>query len=251
MYDAFCMYFTRPQNKRLFLLLLLFFMMRAGFALDTGFDCHPVIDSTKAQYIVGYGSLISEQSKRTTAANLGENLPVMVTGYQRGWFLKGAGNGFSGTFLGIKPAIKQQMNAVIFLLAKSHQLAGFDKREMGYCRYLVKAGAMKLLSQGGLPKGQYWIYVPQASQMAVVSKKFPIMQSYVDIVLSGCLQIEKKYQLKNYAKQCINMTSDWSPYWVNDRIYPRRPWSYSPDALAIDKLLSEEVGSYFKQITIE
>lgn len=243
--------FLKQDYKISTMFLALFFVSSMSFALPRASHCHPAIDSHQDHYIIAYGSLMSEQSKQSTVTELGENLPVMLKGYQRGWFLKGAGSGFAGTFLGVKAAKHHQINAVIFQVPKPDKIMDFDKRESGYCRRLVREDAMSLQSKGHLPKGQYWIYLPQRSKMALASQKFPIMQSYVDIFLSACLQLENKYQLKDYAKQCIKTTSDWSSHWVNDRIYPRRPWTYEPKALAIDKLLSEQVPQYFKNITIE
>lgn len=221
------------------------------FAQEFKPTCHPSVDDKTDQYIVGYGSLISEQSKRNTIKNVGDNIPIMLKDYQRGWFLNGNNTSFAGIFLGIKPLLGHQTNAVVFRLNQQDQLIEFDKREAGYCRVLVKEGQISILSRRALPKGQYWIYVPERIQMGLPSKKYPIMQSYVDIFLSGCLDMEKKYQLKGYARQCINLTSNWSSNWVNDRIYPRRPWVYVPEALHIDKLLSEEVKIYFDKIQIE
>ena len=46
-------------------------------------DCHPEVDPSKPQYVVGYGSLMETASKRMTEPDAGTNLPVSVTGFQR------------------------------------------------------------------------------------------------------------------------------------------------------------------------
>ncbi|MCL9684524.1 hypothetical protein [Legionella maioricensis] len=214
-------------------------------------SCHPPINPSQPQYIVGYGSLMSEDSKKTSAKNSGDNIPVTITGYQRGWFLKGPAAKYSATFLGIKSAVNQRINGVVFNLPDSNELLAIDEREQGYCRQLVELNSIQPLTADPLPQAQYWIYVPEPEQIALANKQYPIVQSYVDIFLSGCIQMEKKYHLSDYARQCITTTSDWSPQWVNDRIHPRRPWSSTPEAAAIDKLLSEEVADSFNSIVIE
>jgi hypothetical protein len=39
--------------------------------------------------------------------------------------------------------------------------------------------------------------------------------------------------------------------WVNDRVYPRRPFVVQPKAFQIDSLLSRELPQYFSRIRIE
>ena len=75
-------------------------------------------------------------------------------------------------------------------------------------------------------------------------------QSYVDIFLAGCLEIEEKYHLKNFAASCVNTTGDWSLHWVNDRIYPRRPTVYQAKALVIDALLQQQIPTLFNRIQL-
>src|SRR6185503_4811911 len=80
--------------------------------------------------------------------------------------------------------------------------------------------------------------------------KFPIVQSYVDVCLTGCIQIEgtyplaQKIQLTNdgptftFSELFVESTIDWSTYWENDRLIPRRPFVHQPNAYAIDTLLN-------------
>ena len=107
------------------------------------------------------------------------------------------------------------------------------------------------LTSKKISAGQYWIYIPTTEYLIVPSETYPIVESYVDIFISGCLDIEKKYKLKDFAANCINTTADWSPYWVDDRIYPRRPWVYQSNAIEIDALLQKTIPSFFKKIELE
>ncbi len=63
--------------------------------------CHPAIDPLKPQYTVGYGSLMEDSSRRRTAHNTGEALPVLVSGFERSFNARGSEIGFSTTYLGV------------------------------------------------------------------------------------------------------------------------------------------------------
>jgi hypothetical protein len=43
----------------------------------------------------------------------------------------------------------------------------------------------------------------------------------------------------------------WPRYWVNDRIYPRRPFIYRPNASAIDAIIHRYYPALFAGIQIE
>lgn len=46
--------------------------------------------------------------------------------------------------------------------------------------------------------------------------------------------------------------SNWSKYWVNDRIYPKRAFIYIPNASQIDGLIEKVLGEeMFSSIQIE
>ena len=79
------------------------------------------------------------------------------------------------------------------------------------------------------------------------SKSHPIVQSYVDIFMNGCFQIQKKYRLIEFANQCVENTKEWSKFWVNDRVNPRRPF-HIPNFYKIDILLSKHFDHYFDHI---
>jgi hypothetical protein len=69
---------------------------------------------------------------------------------------------------------------------------------------------------------------------------FPMVQSYVDICVDGCLEIEASYRTADgFAQDFIKTTTGWNKYWVNDRLYPRRPFIYAPNSSAIDQALKD------------
>jgi len=108
------------------------------------------------------------------------------------------------------------------------------------------------LYSGTLPDlKQIWIYNSAKELHQYPADDYPIVQSYVDIFIRGCIQVEEKYRIKNFAKDCIQSTAQWSEHWVNDRIFPRRPSLYEPYASKIDELLKEMLPEKFKHIKFE
>jgi hypothetical protein len=214
-------------------------------------DCHPPPDAGKAHYIVGYGSLMQDESRKRTSPLAGAAYPVMVDGYRRGWLSRGQGLGFSATYLGVVEDRGHRMNAVIYRVEGAEILAT-DQRESSYCRKAVDpAQVTPVAANAPAPEGQFWLYVTKEQAAAPPSGRYPIVQSYVDIFVAGCLEQENRFALPGFAKQCLLTTTDWSGHWVNDRIFPRRPFAYQPRAGEIDRLLAEHLPEYFSQIRLE
>ncbi|WP_342219485.1 hypothetical protein [Rickettsiella endosymbiont of Miltochrista miniata] len=236
--------------SRSFIFIFLTFLTQSALAIDDSM-CHPRVNSHSQQYIIAYGSLMESNSKKATDNHSGENKPVWVEHYQRGWFSKGLSDGFSTTYLGVIKSKHAHFNGTIFNLPTAHLFKNYDAREKYYCRVLVAPRDIHLLTGKKLPQGQFWIYQLKPELLAPPSARYPIVESYVDIFLAGCLEIEEKFHLRNFAAACVNTTSDWSLHWVNDRIYPRRPWTYQPRALIIDALLQQQIPQFFQQIRLE
>ena len=215
-------------------------------------QCHLAPDADQVQYIVGYGSLMQDESRKRTSRQAGPAHPVEVTGYQRGWFAKGDPLGFSTTYLGVAPDPGAHVNAVIYRV-EANELMATDRREASYCRSRVPLTEIKTLEGGAfrIESGQAWIYVNRPESIAVPSARFPIVQSYVDIFVSGCLEQEQRFELNGFAQQCLANTRYWSDHWVNDRLYPRRPFIHQPKARQIDALLNKYLPDYFSRIRIE
>ena len=219
-------------------------------------DCHPVLDKGVPQYIIGYGSLMETASKQRTAPNTGANLPVQVSDYQRAWNTKGSDTGFSMTYLGVSPATDADMVAALYRVFDGEDIEATDQRESFYCRVLVKPEQLRMLEGTVTPTlGQIWIYVNKPENVDPPTANFPIVQSYVDIFINGCLELEQTVDSKRvnfkFSEACITTTAEWSEHWVNDRIYPRRPFIYQPNAYRIDVLLKRMMPDLFDKIRIE
>ena len=171
----------------------------------------------------------AESRKRTTPkANIA--YPVKINGYSPGWFTKGSKVGFSTTFLGVVRSNEVALNAAIYLIDVT-EITPMNKRGLSYWRLAVEPENYSLLKQDiPLSPGQAWIYVNKPASIDTANRSYPIIQSYVDIFLSGCLELEQRFDLEDFAKQCLVTTSNWSTQWMNDRIYTRRPFIYLPKA---------------------
>lgn len=212
--------------------------------------CRPPININVSQYIIGYGSLMNEASKREDSSNVGDNIPIYITGFERGWIEHSTDPRFGTTYLGAKVKPEAKMNAVYFKLKVAADLFNYDKREDTYCRVNVPKDKIQSLSKEPLPEGQYWIYTTLADN-ALPSTQYPLVQSYVDLFLSGCLDLEKKYNAHDFAKDCVKTTEHWSGSWVNDRIHPRTAIDDIPYVAAVDSLISATLPQYYNSIKIE
>ena len=204
-------------------------------------------------FIFGYGSLINTASRNATASKPIDAIPVRVSasfGYVRAWVDR-ARSGF--TALGLrKPGAGEQamtINGVLYPV-EGDDMGLFDQREAGYRRMEVPREAIQAVSWEQVPtEGKIWVYVSVGSDgtpgegLQPPSADYPVLQSYVDVVIDGALEYGP-----DYARELIETTADWSPYWLNDRELPRRPWVYDKNYAAVDTLLEETApaAAHFK-----
>ena len=145
------------------------------------------------------------------------------------------------------------MNGVIYAVNKE-ELDDTDKRESGYTREDI-ASHVEILSGGSVPKSEIYIYLNKFEEgqreKSIPTRDFPIVQSYIDICLTGCLQIEKGFpDAVDFAGEFLQTTREWSKYWENDRVQPRRAPFTVPAAAKIDKLLEMHLPKLFAEIQL-
>jgi len=190
---------------------------------------------------------------RTTPAAL-YVLPARVKGFARGWWARTGAVWFSTTFLGAIPDQSASMNGVVYAVS-DEELARTNKREAGYMPTDITR-SVEILGGSFKPKGKVWMYANQFKnehdlKNSLPSPEFPIVQSYVDICLTGCLQIQQGFpEAGDFAAEFIQSTREWSKYWENDRAYPRRAPFAVPLAQDIDVLLNIHLPAQFAEIRI-
>jgi hypothetical protein len=87
-----------------------------------------------------------------------------------------------------------------------------------------------------------WLYVPLPGHIHYADENHPLLQSYVDTVLQGCLE----WGGPAMAEQFIVTTGGWSEYFLNDTPSSRRPWLYRKEYNTIDELLKRyEEKTYY------
>lgn len=201
-----------------------------------------------ADFLFGYGTLINEPSRTATSGRRVAAVAARISprlGYVRGFVARAGGRSGAGfTALGLRRAREGEaassLNGVIFPVLDAAEMAAFDRREGGYRRVEVDPALIEPVGWQNLPRAaRVWIYVPRgrsgelAADLMMPDAEFPLVQSYIDVVLQGALA-----EGAAFARELVETTSDWSQFWLDDRPMPRRPWSSTEQAGAIDRLLS-------------
>jgi ChaC-like protein len=203
-------------------------------------------------YVFGYGSLIEKESRTRTNPEAADARPARITGYQRGWFHQFAKNvGSTCTYLGAIEKNGARVNGVIY------HVNDFEKtkqRETGYTATAVPAGKIEMLDGAGPwdPAKTVYVFISDPADISKTGEPtaaIPMVQSYVDICVNGCLEVEAQYpSAAGFAQEFIRTASGWNANWVNDRIYPRRPFIYVPKASQIDQALHQ--GGVLKYVQL-
>ncbi|MBT4935273.1 gamma-glutamylcyclotransferase [Candidatus Woesearchaeota archaeon] len=185
-------------------------------------------------FIFGYGSLISTES-RVRTANTGDAIPVRVHGLQRAWNFHNKVR--KRNALGVILNGDSVCNGIITEV-NEETFADFDVREEGYNRIEIDPKNIEVLKDS-LPEGNFWVYVPKESILP--TKDSPVEQSYVDVVITGCLEFGE-----DFAQELINSTLYWDHAWVNDRKNPSYPrYLKNPQLERIDTHLKTFVPEAF------
>lgn len=229
-------------KKSLILIGFLFSLLSSNHEVKANETCYPTVNNSSQNFIIGYGSLMETKSRTLTEPSANDAYPIKVKGFQRLWGVNGGY--YKTTFLTVIKKKDKWLNAVYYQ-ANENDILNTDTRERDYCRTKVNRNDVEVLGLQSLPTGDFWIYTINPDKVTVPTSDYPIVQSYVDIFMSGCLEIQKRYQIPNFAEMCITTTDDWSSYWINDRIHPRRPLVEIPKAGEIDQLLYPHFPDYF------
>ena len=236
-------------------------------------------ENQEYDYVFGFGSIINTSTHAPWLAAVNNNknngeatsssstcLPGQratlraSAGFRRGWNFRSA-TGF--TALGIvrttttsnddddnNPTAATRVNGVVFRITRRMLIDGFDRREVGYDRVEIPHAQLEFhkplsSNQDALdiqPHEKIWVYVPQPTSLATADEDHPILQSYVDTVLQGCLE----WGGTDMCHEFVVTTGDWSPYFLNDTPSSRRPWLFRKQYTAIDDVLRRHTDkTYF------
>lgn len=210
-------------------------------------------------YIFGYGSLVEDESRERTTPSARDAYPVMVEGIRRGWFARGARSGLNTTYVGALDDPEARTNGVIYPVSEQELAATDQSESAAYRRCQIELGQITMLDgRKAPPRGLVWTYIndfpPSELGENIPSESFPLVQSYVDMCINGCLEVEARYPTAaGFTRTFLATTGEWSRFWVNDRLCPRRPFTYLPRASAIDAALraAPETRELYYQVEIE
>jgi hypothetical protein len=170
-------------------------------------------------FIVGYGSLINTKSRLNTGKqNIGRAIPIIVkniANLKRVWNFQKNNYNKSLTALGLQNSLKgSNINGVLYPVFSN--ISDFDERETGYYRLRLNIDKLKAINKDLLPRYNCDIFIYMLKpryQKQRPNKNLPILQSYVDKVITGCLE----YNI-DFAKRFIKTTYGWNKYFLNDRV---------------------------------
>jgi cation transport regulator ChaC len=170
--------------------------------------------------VFGYGSLICPDSRAITAPTVANRsvIPVTVQNMERTWTTRTKGRDNRGmTAVGIRFLPGAECGGVL-LLVTDEELDQFDTREICYDRFEVPTKDIEpvpflgshhyentfLDKEVNVKPPKIWVYVARKRHPAVPD--YPIAQTYVDIILRGCLTISEEF-----AHEFIATTKGWNP----------------------------------------
>ena len=183
-------------------------------------------------YIFGYGSLICTTSRNKDTKPC-QAIPVRVKGLQRAWNYHNPIR--KRNALGVYRKEGATCNGVIFPV---EDFSSLNKREHGYDLVEIAVSEIEVL-EGDLPAGRFWVYIPQQSILPTVES--PIQQSYLDVVLTGCLEFNEEFVIE------LIKTTKWSSVWVDNRKVPNcSSYLKNPNTKKIDLILNKVIPEKFK-----
>jgi hypothetical protein len=233
--------------KRIQIIAAVIILCVVSIDLSYGAQDTAANDHSPKNYMVGYGSLINTKSRLRTTPNIKFVYPVQINDYERAWNVHG--KSYKATFVGVIPKKGAHLNAVYYPISKE-DLELTKKRELSYNITKLNSKNLEPLGLKTLPEGNYWISSVKPDLLSPPSETYPIIQSYIDIIVKGAFEIAERYQLPDYPDELIKTTRGWNKnYWINDRIQPRRPLEYEPDAIKIDDFLCK-FFPYYRDIKI-
>jgi hypothetical protein len=177
--------------------------------------------TTNSTYMFGYGSLISSQSRKHTGIT-GVAIPCKYEGLKRSWSLPIISEGVIA--LNISEDTNSNCNGVLIEIDPK-ELPKFDEREREYTRIKMSLDNITLESGNSmtlLNNTAVWAYTLQ--NPPEIPEDFVIEQSYVDVIISGCLEWGT-----SFTKTFVETTHGWKQPWRMDRKNPTYPRPLSKD----------------------
>jgi len=213
------------------------------------------MSSNNQDYLIGYGSLLSHDSRSRFSNVICPNIPVVVQGWRREWLARGLAEFQTG--LGVSQVELAYLNAVLLPIEQISD--ALRQREQDYQfiqvdHTAVSAAQASPIALAELAKisadpvhKKIWICANLHKHQANID--YPIYQTYLDTCLVGCFDSN----IDGFAVEFIQNTHFWQHGWINDRHqakYPRAAEVSQQQYERIDELLDRyHVLAYRQEIT--
>jgi hypothetical protein len=171
-------------------------------------------------YVVGFGSLLSDDSRRRFSDINCQAIPVVISGWRRAWMTRSLdeqqthlsalvdeGASFNAALLPI-----EQISPQLIRREQDYEFVKVDSRQLS-----VAVNQPLLDFSYELANKNLWICQTKKSESA--SPNYPICQTYLDTCLAGCLEIG----MRGFCLEFLQSTAGWDAGWINDRLAPRYP----------------------------
>lgn len=172
--------------------------------------------------MLGYGSLMSRDSRQTYSGIFHEGILVNVSGYCRGWITRSIAE--QQTYVGAVAEHGASLNAQLIPVNLDPALAD---REKDYRFEKVPARQITSAFSGSLHEAlvnwlqQRPVYICRTLGSETAEASYPIHQSYVDTCMAGCMEAGGVEAAERFVQQ----TAHWNAHLINDRAAPKYPRS--------------------------
>jgi hypothetical protein len=213
------------------------------------------MSTSQKHYLVGYGSLLSHDSRSRHSNIFCPNMPIVAHGWQREWLARGMAH--FQTALGVSQVESASLNAVLLRIEQiSPELRD---REQDYQFVEVAPGSIVAAQESALAQAELvkiranpdthkiWICANLHKKQANIH--YPIYQTYLDTCLVGCFDLG----IANFASEFIRNTHFWQHGWINDRHqarYTRAAAVTQQQYVEIDRLLEQQQVLAYRQEVI-
>jgi hypothetical protein len=209
--------------------------------------------STKQKhYLVGYGSLLSHDSRSRHSNIFCPNMPIVVNGWRREWLARGMAH--LQTALGVSQVATASLNAVLLRIEQiSPELRD---REQDYQFIEVDPSTIVAAQESELAQAELAniranpdtckIFICVNLNKIQSNSQYPIYQTYIDTCLVGCFDMG----VANFAAEFIQSTHFWEHGWINDRhntLYAKPAMVTLQQQQQIDKLLKQQQVLEYRQ----
>lgn len=230
----------------------------------------PIKQKDMNYFTFGMGSLINTPSRVGTAGIIAQSaIPVRITAeyeFCPCWNFQNYAGGSQLTAGGmvmrsderVKDPEAETIGIIYPCPGDDAAMAAQDEREVGYTRYNIPLQFIHSLDHWQkVPAGiTVFQYVPNTElkddhpgraknadgsltrRAPFPPREYPLSQTYVDTCILGCLEYSAEMARK-WIRGFVGWPDSDNPYWLNDRLVPRRPWLEQPQFQLIDSILAD------------